>query len=155
MRYLKLVLATVVLGMSSLAANAADFAPGSAQDCWIKAFKAMDADAVTACYAPDAVLWFPGGPMVQGTQAIHDGFAGFFAANTIKEMTITEMGHEGMGDAVATWGTWKLVTVDKKSGEEKTATGRFSDVAKKIDGRWLYVMDHPSDDPAPDAAPMQ
>jgi uncharacterized protein (TIGR02246 family) len=155
MRKLRLVVATGILGMASMAAGATEFAPGSAQACWIDAFRAMDADAVAACYADDAVLWFPGGPMAKGRQAIHDGFAGYFAASTVKEMTIEEMGRESMGDALAAWGTWKLTVVDKQSGAERTMTGRYSDVSKKIDGKWLYVMDHPSDDPPPPPAPMQ
>ncbi|WP_162433278.1 hypothetical protein [Pseudoxanthomonas koreensis] len=43
---------------------------------------------------------------------------------------------------------------DKAGGAEFSSTGRFTDVQKKIDGRWLYVVDHPSGDPpARPAAP--
>ena len=155
MRKLRIVVATGVLGLASVAAGASEFAPGSAQECWMKAFTAMDADAVTACYADDAVMWFPGGPMAKGKQAIHDGFAGYFTANTIKAMSIEEMGRAESGDSLAMWGTWTLTVVDKHSGAERTMTGRFSDVSKKVDGKWLYVMDLPADDPPPAATPMQ
>jgi ketosteroid isomerase-like protein len=81
-----------------------------AGDCFVAGFGSGDADAVAACYAEDAVMWFPGGPMAKGRAAIRDGFAHFFA-----DVTIT-------------------------------------DVQKKIDGRWLYIVDHPSDDPPPPPA---
>jgi hypothetical protein len=38
--------------------------------------------------------------------------------------------------------------VDKATGAESVERGRYTDVQKKIDGRWLYIVDHPSDDPA-------
>jgi hypothetical protein len=38
---------------------------------------------------------------------------------------------------------------DKATHAVTIERGRYTDVQKKIDGRWLYVVDHPSDDPAP------
>jgi uncharacterized protein (TIGR02246 family) len=133
--------------LAPLAASAAE--PMSADQCFLPAFKAGDADAVTACYAPDAVLWIPGGPMAQGTQAIHDGFAGFFADYAIKDMTITPMGSRMVGEDKATWGTFTLVHVNKATGEETTEIGRYTDLSRLVDGKWLYVVDHASDDPLP------
>jgi uncharacterized protein (TIGR02246 family) len=149
-------LAAIGLLCVPLAAHAAgsSFAPGSAQACWHDAFSANDVEAVSACYAPDAIMWFPGGPMAKGRQAIHDGYAGFLGANTIKAVTLVELGHEALGDANVTWGTYEIVMVAKDTGVETTERGRFTDVSKKVDGKWLYVVDHPSDDPPP-PAPMQ
>jgi len=119
----------------------------SAADCFTPAFKAGNADAVAACYADNAILWLPGGPMAQGRTAIRDGFAGFFAKSTIKDITISPIGHERMGNSMASWGTFTVRMVDKATGVETTEHGRYTDVSKKIGGRWLYVVDHPSDDP--------
>lgn len=119
----------------------------SAAECFAPAFKAGDADAVAACYADDAVMWFPGGPMARGRADIRDGFAGYFAGSTIKDMQLTLMGQEMVGDTRATWGTFVATSVDNKTGVETRETGRFNDLARKIDGRWLYVVDHASDDP--------
>jgi uncharacterized protein (TIGR02246 family) len=151
MRRTLIPIAFMLLAGGSMAAPAAQFAEGSAQACWLSAFQAMDADAVAACYAPDAVLWIPGGPMAKGRQAIHDGYAGFFAAFTIKDVAITEMGHETMGDAMTSWGTYTIVSVARNGGAESTETGRYADLSRRIDGHWLYVMDHASDDPPPPA----
>ncbi len=123
--------------------------PGSAQDCWKPAFEASDADAVAQCYAPDAVLWLPGVPVMTGREAIREGHVGYFAAFKVKSITLTRMGHNAVGDDSATWGTFALVVVSKEDGKETTSTGRYTDVSRKIDGRWMYVVDHASDDPPP------
>jgi hypothetical protein len=49
------------------------------------------------------------------------------------------------------WGTYAVTLVDKTTHAESVERGRYTDVQKKIDGRWLYIVDHPSDDPAPAA----
>lgn len=125
---------------------------GSAQDCWKPAFEASDADAVAQCYAPDAVLWLPGMGMMKGRDAIREGHVGYFAAFKVKSITLTRMGHTEMGDDSATWGTFALVVVAKEDGKETASVGRYTDVSRKIDGRWMYVMDHASDDPPPEPA---
>jgi ketosteroid isomerase-like protein len=145
---------TVLLSVAALSAGfaaAADQAPASAGDCFVAGMKSENADAVAACYAEDAVIWFPGGPMAKGRAAIRDGFAHYLGTVTIKDVELKDMGHETVGDARVAWGTYSLRTVDKTTKVESVQSGRFTDVQKKIDGRWLYTVDHPSDDPAPAA----
>lgn len=152
MRHVRI--AAVVCGMTLWigAAMAGDEGP-SAGECFTKAFTANDADAVAACYAEDAIIWFPGGPMAQGRQAIRDGFAHFFTEMTIKDAKLAEIGQvAGEGDTRTAWGTYEIQAVDKASGAEVVQRGRYTDVSRKVDGRWLYVVDHPSDDPPPPAA---
>ncbi|UWX04651.1 nuclear transport factor 2 family protein [Pseudoxanthomonas sp. NC8] len=119
----------------------------SAGECFKAGFEANNADAVAACYAEDAIIWFPGGPAAKGRAAIREGFAHFFGGYTVKGIEMTEIGQEGVGDARVAWGTYVIRTADKASGAESSTSGRYTDVQKKIDGRWLYVVDHPSDDP--------
>lgn len=119
----------------------------SAHACWQPAFEAGDADAVALCYAPDAVFWLPGAPMMKGRDAIREGYAGFFKGNTIKSMKLVEMGKTAHGDEASSWGSFELVTVAKADGKESTEVGRYTDVTRKIDGHWLYIVDHASDDP--------
>lgn len=136
------------------AAIAADKEP-SAGDCFKAGFEANDADAVAACYAEDGIIWFPGGSMAKGRAAIREGFAHFLGGFTVKDVQMTEIGHEGTGEARTSWGTYAIRAVDNASGAEFTQNGRYTDVQKKIGGRWLYVVDHPSDDPpAPPAKPV-
>jgi ketosteroid isomerase-like protein len=118
-----------------------------AGDCFKAGFEANDADAVAACYAEDAIIWFPGGSMAQGRAAIREGFAHFLGGFTVKSVQMTEIGHESAGDVHVAWGTYAIRAADKASGAEFTQKGRFTDVQKKVGERWLYVVDHPSDDP--------
>jgi uncharacterized protein (TIGR02246 family) len=121
----------------------------SAQACWQPAFEKGDADAVAQCYAPDAVLWLPGAPIMKGRDAIREGYSGFFAEATIKSMKLVELGKVSNGDEASSWGTFTMVTVSRKDGKESTEVGRYTDVTRKIDGHWMYLVDHASDDPAP------
>jgi ketosteroid isomerase-like protein len=125
--------------------------PMSAGDCFLAGIKANNADTVAACYAEDAVIWFPGGPMAKGRTAIRDGFAGYMASMTVKDATLSQMGEEAMGNTRVTWGTFAITLVDKATAKETVERGRYVDVQKKIDGRWQYIVDHPSDEPAPAA----
>jgi len=147
MRHLRI--ASLLCGMAlwTGAAMAADEAP-SASECFAKAFKAADAEAVAACYAENAIIWFPGGSMAKGRPAIRDGFAHYFSTMTIKDIAMADIGHVmGEGNTRTAWGTYEIRMADKASGAEVVQRGRFTDVTKMIDGRWLYLVDHPSDDP--------
>lgn len=135
-----------VLAMLASPLMASD-TPDSAQACWKPAFEASDADAVAQCYAPDAVLWLPGMAMMQGRDAIREGHVGFFSAFKVKSITLTPMGGSTVGDDATGWGTFSLVVVSKEDGKETASAGRYTDVSRKIDGRWMYVVDHASDDP--------
>ena len=145
--------AVLLLCTSTLAAGGATAAGPEtyAGDCFVAGFKSGSADAVAACYAEDAIIWFPGGSMAKGRAAIRDGFAHFFSGVTVKDVEMTNMGHEAVGDTKVSWGTYAIRTVDKATQVETVERGRFTDVQKKINGRWLYTVDHPSDDPAPAA----
>ena len=123
----------------------------SAGDCFAAAFKSGNADAVAACYAEDAIIWFPGGSMAKGRAAIRDGFAHFLGGVTVKDAVLTTIGEAAMGDTRTAWGTYVITVVDKATKVESVQRGRFTDVSRKIDGRWVYIVDHPSDDPAPAA----
>ena len=144
-----------IVGVLALLASlllAAD-KPDSAQACWKPAFVAGDADAVAKCYATDAVLWLPGAPIMQGRDAIRAGYVDFFAGMTIKSVTLTEMGRSSRGDEASSWGNYSMVYVSKADGKEITDKGRYTDVSRKIDGNWQYVVDHASADLAPAPAP--
>lgn len=119
-----------------------------AGDCFVAGIEANNAEAVAACYAEDATIWFPGGPMAKGRTAIRDGFAHFLDGAIVKDIEMTTLGHEALGDTRVAWGTCAIRAVDKATKVESVQRGRYTDVQKKIDGRWLYTVDHPSDEPA-------
>lgn len=148
MRITNMIVLAGVLAAVVSPSRASDDAD-SAQACWKPAFEAADAEAVAKCYADDAVLWLPGTPMMKGRDAIREGYVGFFSAYTVKDVSLVPLGHSRHGDEVASWGSFSMVMVAREGGKETPSMGRYTDVSRKIDGRWVYVVDHASEDPAP------
>ncbi len=116
---------------------------------WLKAMQAGDAAAATTCYAPNAVLWIPGAPISIGTKAIKAGYDGYFSAYTVKEASIKEMGSKSVGANSTSWGTFTITAIPKAGGNPVVEVGRYTEVAQRIGGKWVYTVDHASDDPAP------
>jgi uncharacterized protein (TIGR02246 family) len=153
MQKTKLFAMASTLALLALPVMAAD-APASAVACWQPAFEAGNAEAVAQCYAPDAVFWLPGAPIMRGHAAIRAGYENFFAGTRIKSAMLVELGKVAHGNESSSWGNFTVVSVSKKDGRESTEHGRYTDVSRKIDGRWVYLVDHASDDPGdPSAAP--
>ncbi|MEP6637053.1 MAG: hypothetical protein ABJB97_10035 [Acidobacteriota bacterium] len=49
------------------------------------------------------------------------------------------------------WGEYSLTLTPEAGGTPITSTGRFSEIARKEGGKWVYAVDHAS--PNPTAAP--
>ncbi len=149
MRRILQIASAIVLSLSCMAVSAAQVHGQTSNACWLAAAKMSDADAVAACYADDAVMWLPGGQVVQGRDAIRKSYASFFHAFTVKTTELMQMDSKSMGDTVVTWGTFRMVMTPKGGGDDVTELGRYTDVSKNVDGMWLYIVDHASDNPTP------
>ena len=69
------------------------------------------------------------------------------SANTITEATLTKTHYEVAGDTAVGWGEFTKMS-PRAGGDPVAMSGRFSAVAKKEAGKWLYVLDHASGDAA-------
>ncbi len=139
------------LGFAS-AVFAAD-GPEALDAAWVKAMKAQDANAVAALYAPDAVLWMPGAPEARGAKAIHDEYAGLLGTYTVTDVSLTDGHYETVQNIGVASGHFMMTLQPKAGGAPTIMGGRYSSVAKKIDGQWRYVVDHASVEPPPAAKP--
>ena len=117
-------------------------------EAWKKAMKANDLEAIVACYAPDAVLWLPDAPEARGAKAIREVYAGLLAGFSVVDVSVSYVGDQTAGELSTGWGNFTL-TLQPKDGSPVISKGRFTAVSKKIGGKWLYVADHASNDPAP------
>ncbi|MCI0415602.1 nuclear transport factor 2 family protein [bacterium] len=54
-----------------------------------------------------------------------------------------------VGDLSFAWGRYSVTLVPKAGGEPIQMEGRFSDTSRKINGKWLYIVDHASMNPPP------
>ncbi len=116
---------------------------------WLKAFNANDIDAILACYAPDAIGWFPDMPQAKGTAEIRAAYQKFLADNTISNATTSDTHYQTVGERSVGWGRFSMTVTPKAGGAPVTMTGRFTEIAEKHDGRWVYLVDHASADPPP------
>ena len=119
-------------------------------DAFTKAFIANDLAAIVALYAPDAKL-YPPDAVVATAAGIRESYAGLFANLTVKDFKMVDAAYETSGTLSVGSGRFTMTAVPKKGGAPVTLEGRFTSVAKKIGGKWLYISDHASFNPAPPA----
>jgi len=118
---------------------------------WVKAMKANDLAGVLACYSPNAVMWVPDESEANGAKAIHDSYADLLSKNTVTDATTSDTHYATVGNMSVGWGHFSLTLAPKAGGAPVVMKGRFSDVVEKKGGRWVYLVDHASAEPAPAA----
>jgi len=146
--------ATLLLAVSAHAApdvSAKDF-PDSVGAAWVKAVKAGDLDAVVALYADDAIAWFPDEAEHRGGAAIRASYKTMLDTYSVVDATLSDSHHFGDDRHRTNWGNFSLSLKQKSDGKVTTIKGRYTDVQEKRHGRWVYINDHASAEPAP-AAP--
>ena len=150
MRYLSLrITARACLIVTfSLPCLAAETGAQSVDSSWIKAMKANDLEAVLKTYAPDAVAWLPQVKEGRGEKAIRAAFEGLLSANTVKEVVLSETGYRTMGKVSVGWVRFSLTLAPKSGDSPVVMTGRYTDMAERRGGRWVYIVDHASAEPA-------
>ena len=145
------IVALVLVACASLSARASD-GPESVDQAWKKAMMAGDVDALVACYATDAIGWFPDASPTKGKEAIRQMFEPMLQTNTVKVDFTNTHYHVCGSDMAVGWGEYTITVTPKYGGNGTTVTGRFSEALKKEGGKWVYAMDHASANP-PSAKP--
>lgn len=111
---------------------------------WINAVKAGDIDTLTSLYAEDAVSYPPDAMVVKGREEIGKSWAQLFGMFDVVDIEAFDAHHVTCGDMSAAWGQFRFTLVPKGGGDQIVMEGRFADAAKKVNGKWLYTMDHAS-----------
>jgi uncharacterized protein (TIGR02246 family) len=148
---LSFAVALAALAFPVFAADQAAHGAKSLDAAWVKAMKANDLEGVLKCYAADAFVYMPDAPVAQGEKAIRALYEGLLSANTIQEAETMDTHYATSGDVSTGWGNFRVVMAPKKGGASVTMAGRFTEVARKRGGKWVYVADHASHEPAPTA----
>jgi uncharacterized protein (TIGR02246 family) len=101
-----------------------------------------DLDAAMACFwdDPDVVVVIAGN-VQKGPAAVRDGLKQIFDQNESLRVEVSEITYLRSGDGIIGVGT---ATFDLKpvNGQPQLMVERWSDLRRKIDGRWVYVLDH-------------
>lgn len=122
--------------------------PQQQADAWIERYAANDAAGVAALYTPDAQLLPPDQAIVEGRAAIRE-----FVARTNPPGSappeIATVETLMFGDYAHRQGRYRLKGPDGNAG----ASGKFIELWKKVDGRWLIHREMWSADAPPPQSP--
>ena len=140
---MKKTIATVLLLLTTAHA-AANETPQALQDAFMAAVISNNADAVAACYTDDAVNFTLDTMMGIGPESARRSWGSFFESFDVDKAELRETHLEVHGDTAIAWGLFLIVATPREGGEPVEFRGRYMDIARKIDGRWLYVADHAS-----------
>ena len=106
-----------------------------------KAMQAGDLDGVMKLYAPDAVLFPPGEKAARGQEEIRYKWNAVLEANKVAEGSFKDAKYLSAASISTGWGNVLLRLEPKKPGKEPvTIQGRFSTIAEKRAGKWVYVF---------------
>ncbi len=113
-----------------------------------EAISRKDLDAVMACFwnSPDLVVVIMG-QIQRGPDAVREGIRQMFEQNTSVRLEVNDVAYVPSGDGVIAVGT-ATFDLHAVNGARRLLVERWSDLRRKIDGRWVYVLDHTSP-PAP------
>ena len=111
------------------------------------AFNNGDVETIMSCWwkSPNTLLVLENGIVVQGWDNIKIGTIGLINATEWRTLTVDEIiSRFRFGDEVYTVGkaTWHYKIVN---GPEIQFQEVWTDVAKKVGGNWVYVVDHAHD----------
>lgn len=138
----KIVATVLFLSVSSLAL--ANESPQALQDTFMAGVITNNADAIAACYTDDAVNFTLDNMVGIGPESARQSWGSFFEAFDVDKAELSETHLEVHGDTAIAWGLFMIIATPRDGGEPVEFRGRYMDVARKIDGRWLYVADHAS-----------
>lgn len=101
-----------------------------------EAMLAGDGEQIASYYAEDAILMPPNAPMVRGRAAIADFMSEF---PPVTEISLSDEAVEGVGDAVYTYGTYRLTLGLPGAPQDE---GKYLDIrTRQADGSWKYQVD--------------
>jgi steroid delta-isomerase-like uncharacterized protein len=102
-----------------------------------------DIEQVMSCFwnSPDLILVVYDGTVVHGFDDVRKAVEQMFAQCESLSLAIDEVSHISQGESVFAVGT-ATYEMKTKEGISQKITERWTDVRRKVDGRWVYTVDH-------------
>ena len=103
----------------------------------------MDIDQVMSCIwdSPDFIFVGTDGTVIIGADGVRKSIEEWFAQCESLHLVINEVRQIPVGDSIFAVGT-ATYEMKAKDGSAQQLRERWTDVRRKIDGRWIYVLDH-------------
>jgi len=146
-RHASLLAGLLLCGAGVMAADSAETGAAAVDARWAAAVKSNDLEAVVSCYAPDAVMWLPDAAEQRGEKAIREFYKGLLTSNVVKDVVFTNTHYDSSRDLGTGWGDVSLTFQPKSGGPPMVMKGRFTVIAKRHEGQWVYAVDHASSIP--------
>ena len=107
-----------------------------------QAMSRKDLDGAMSCFwnSPDLIVVVFGNAQ-RGYEAVRGGIAAMFEQNETVKLTVNEIAYVPVGNMVMAVGT-ATYDLKPKGGPAMQLVERWTDLEQKIDGRWVYVLDH-------------
>lgn len=134
----------LITGLFCFSLSFANESPEALQEAFMEALSANDAQGLAACYTDDAVNFPVDSMMGFGPESVLDSWNGFFEAYNVLDASLSDDHLEVHGDTAIAWGLFSILAESAEGGDPIEMKGRYMDVARNIDGSWLYVADHAS-----------
>jgi uncharacterized protein (TIGR02246 family) len=140
-----LILLACAVGAPRLRAAGSSVPAGSGgvqqlNEAFLKAMQAGDINGVMKLYGDDAVFFPPGEKVAKGLEEIRYKWNSVLEANKVTEGSLTETRYVGSPSVSAGWGDVILRLEPKNGKPPKNIQGRFSTIAEKRNGKWVYVF---------------
>ena len=143
-----LVLAGYTVAAFAVEASKDEAAIRAINPAWVKAYNAVDAKAISALYAEQAVLLPPGAPAANGNAAIRAYLAKDMAESAKAGVTFSLSPKTDVGVSGDLGWESGAYAVKAKSGATVEA-GKYLTVYKKTGGKWLIIRDTWNSDAPP------
>jgi len=115
---------------------------------FVKTFSKGDLDGLMDLYwnSPDLVVYPPNAMEAHGWDQVKAGYAELFHTMPGVQLEIHDTQYHVQGNVVLGNGLWTMtmpVAPDSKDPPQRLY-GRFTNIIARQNGKWVYVVDHPS-----------
>jgi uncharacterized protein (TIGR02246 family) len=106
------------------------------------AMSRKDLEGAMSCFwnSPELIVVLFGN-VQRGYDSVRNGIAAMFEQNETVKLTINEISYVRVGGMVMAVGT-ATYDLKPKGGPAMQLVERWTDLERRIDGRWVYVLDH-------------
>lgn len=112
-------------------------------DAFCSAMTRKDLDGVMQClwHDPNLVVVLFDATVYRGWDAVRDAVQQLFETFPQVRLEIDEVSHVPVGDGIVAVGT-ATYSLQAADGSAVRIVERWTDFRRKVDGRWIYVLDH-------------